>query len=206
MRQVSARYTLTWKPTSIYPPGDCWSPPDRTRRARVVLRLAERDPFTGIGPPLVRGLVSITERAIIGQRIDGSPLAVPLLAVHGVVIGTSGAGKSTTLRTLADATTACADALVWDLDPAGSGLDALGPAIRCRERDPAGIADALADALALADARPRMLAELGMGAAWIPTPTRSALVVIVDEYPRLTDKAKTLAARYCGSGAKPGSR
>jgi S-DNA-T family DNA segregation ATPase FtsK/SpoIIIE len=184
------------------PAGGLLVTPDRTRRARVVLRLAERDPFTALGPPPVPGLVSITERAIIGQRIDGSPLAVPLLGVHGVVIGTSGAGKSTTLRTLADAATACADALVWDLDPAGSGLDALGAGIRRRERDPAGIADALADALALAEARPRMLAELGMGAAWIPSPTRPALVVIVDEYPRLSDRAKALAVALLRVGRK----
>src|SRR2546423_1658730 len=159
-------------PPRARPAGVLLPPPARPRRARVVLRLVERDPFTGIGPPPVRGLVSITERAIIGARIDGSPLAVPLLGVHGVVIGTSGAGKSTTLRTLADAATACTDALVWDLDRAGSGLDALGPAVGRREREPAGITDALADALALAEARPRMLAELGMGAAWIPSPTR----------------------------------
>lgn len=184
------------------PAGGLLVTPDRTRRARVVLRLAERDPFTGIRPPPVRGLVSITERATIGQRIDGSPLAVPLLGVHGVVIGTSGAGKSTTLRTLADAATACTDALVWDLDPAGSGLDALGGAIGHRERDPAGITDALADALALAEARPRMLAQLGMGAAWIPSPTRPALVVIVDEYPRLTDRAKALAVALLRVGHK----
>ena len=184
------------------PAGGLLVTPDRTRRARVVLRLAQRDPFTGIGPPPVRGLVSITERAIIGQRIDGSPLAIPLLGVHGVVIGTSGAGKSTTLRTLADAAAACADALVWDLDPAGSGLDALGPAIGRHERDPAGIADALTDALALAEARPRMLANLGMGAAWIPSPTHPALVVIVDEYPRLTDKAKAQAVALLRVGRK----
>jgi S-DNA-T family DNA segregation ATPase FtsK/SpoIIIE len=65
------------------PAGGLLVTPDRTRRARVVLRLAERDPFAGIGPPPVRGSVSITQRAIIGQRIDGTPLMVPLLGVHG---------------------------------------------------------------------------------------------------------------------------
>jgi S-DNA-T family DNA segregation ATPase FtsK/SpoIIIE len=184
------------------PAGGLLVTPDRTRRARVVLRLAERDPFTGLGPPPVRGRVSITERAVIGARIDGSPLAVPLLGVHGVVIGSSGAGKSTTLRTLTDAVAACVDALVWDLDPAGCGLEALGPGVGRRERDPAGITDALADALALAQARPRMLAELGMGAAWIPSPARPAVVVVVDEYPRLTEKAKALAVALLRVGRK----
>jgi DNA segregation ATPase FtsK/SpoIIIE, S-DNA-T family len=184
------------------PAGGLLITPDRTRRARVVLRLAERDPFTGLGPPPVREPVSITERAVIGARIDGSPLAVPLLGVHGVVIGSSGAGKSTTLLTLADAVAACVDALVWDLDPAGCGLDALGPGVRRRERDPAGITDALSDALAVAQARPRMLAELGMGAAWTPSPARPALVVVVDEYPRLPEKAKALAVALLRIGRK----
>lgn len=184
------------------PAGGLLVTPDRTRRARVVLRLAERDPFIGIGPPPVRGPVSITERAIIGQRIDGTPLAVPLLGVHGVVIGSSGAGKSTTLLTLADAVADCVDALVWDLDPAGCGLDALGPAVGRRERDPAGITNALTDALAVAQARPRLLAELGMGAAWTPSPARPAVVVVVDEYPRLTDKAKALAVALLRVGRK----
>jgi S-DNA-T family DNA segregation ATPase FtsK/SpoIIIE len=184
------------------PAGGLLVTPDRTRRARVVLRLAERDPFAGLGPPPVRGPVSITERAVIGARIDGSPLAVPLLGVHGVVIGSSGAGKSTTLLTLADAVAACVDALVWDLDPAGCGLDALGPGVGRRERDPAGITDALTNALAVAEGRPRMLAELGMGAAWIPSPARPALVVVVDEYPRLSDKAKALAVALLRVGRK----
>src|SRR5205085_2945932 len=61
---------------------------------------------------------------------------------------------------------------------------------------------ALADALALAEGRPRMLAELGMGAAWIPSPTRPALVVIVDEYPRLSDRAKALAVALLRVGRK----
>jgi DNA segregation ATPase FtsK/SpoIIIE, S-DNA-T family len=184
------------------PAGGLLVTPDRTRRARVVLRLAERDPFAGLGPPPVRGPVSITQRPIIGQRIDGTPLMVPLLGVHGVIIGSSGAGKSTTLRTLADAAAACGDALVWDLDPAGCGLDALGPGVARRERDPAGITDALADALALAQARPRMLAELGMGAAWIPSPARPAVMIVVDEYPRLPDKAKALAVALLRIGRK----
>lgn len=186
------------------PAGGLLVTPDRARRARVVLRLAERDPFAGLGPPPTRtpAAASITERAVIGQRIDGTPLAVPLLGVHTVVIGTSGAGKSTTLRTLADAISACSDALVWDLDPAGCGLDALGPAVARRERHPAGIIDALTDALAVAQTRPRMLGELGMGPAWVPTPERPALVVVVDEYPSLPEKAKTLAVALLRIGRK----
>src|SRR5436305_2197345 len=85
-------------------------------------------------------------------------------------------------------------------------------ALRCLEvfgsdvgrvvHDIAEFANERADVLALAEARPRMLAELGMGAAWIPSPTRPALVVIVDEYPRLTDRAKALAVALLRVGRK----
>jgi S-DNA-T family DNA segregation ATPase FtsK/SpoIIIE len=186
------------------PAGGALVTPDRTRRARVVLRLAHTDPFAHLGDAPARAALSatITARAVIGARIDGQPLAVPLAGVHGVVIGSSGAGKSSTLLALADAVTACADALVWDIDPAGPGLDALGGAIARRERDKAGIEDALADALALAEVRPRMLRTLGMGAQWNPTPERPALVVIVDEYPRLSPRAKELAVALLRVGRK----
>ena len=49
---------------------------------------------------------------------------------------------------------------------------------------------------------PGLLAELGMGAAWAPSPTRPALVVIIDEYPRLTDQAKALAVALLRVGRK----
>lgn len=186
------------------PAGGVLATPDQARRARVVLRLAERDPFGDLRPipPRALGSASITERAVIGRRIDGHDLAVPLLGVHGVVIGSSGSGKSTTLVTLADAVTACRDALAWDLDPAGLGLDALGEVIDRRERDPAGIEHALADALAVAEARPRLFGQFGMRDAWDPAPDRAALVVFVDEYPRLSTRAKDLAVNILRVGRK----
>jgi DNA segregation ATPase FtsK/SpoIIIE, S-DNA-T family len=186
------------------PAGGLLAAPDRTRRARVVLRLAQRDPFTGLAPAINRPPKSgsIRDPQVVAARMDGTDLGLCLLGVHAVVIGVSGAGKSQALRTLADAVSACADALVWDLDPAGNGLDALGGGIARRERDPAGITDALTDALALAEVRPRMLAELGMGDAWAPSPTRPALIVVIDEYPRLSDQAKALAVGLLGIGRK----
>jgi S-DNA-T family DNA segregation ATPase FtsK/SpoIIIE len=186
------------------PAGALLAAPDRTRRARVVLRLAQRDPFTGLPPAINRppASASIRDPHVVAARMDGTDLGLCLLGVHAVVIGVSGAGKSQTLRTLADAVSACADALVWDLDPAGNGLDALGGGIARRERDPAGITDALTDALALAEVRPRMLADLDMGDAWAPSPTCPALVVVIDEYPRLNDRAKALAVDLLRVGRK----
>lgn len=186
------------------PAGGVLATPDRARRARVVLRLAQTDPFADLGsaPTRAPGSLSVTQRAVVGRRIDSADLAVPLLGVHGVVVGSPGSGKSTTLLALADALSVCADAVLWDLDPAGDGLRVLGSAVGRRERDSNGIEDALADALALAEVRPRMLADLGMGAAWEPSPERPAVVVAVDEYPRLSPRGKQLAVQLLRVGRK----
>jgi S-DNA-T family DNA segregation ATPase FtsK/SpoIIIE len=186
------------------PAGGLLATPDQSRRARVVLRLAQQDPFLRLGDAVARGprSATIATRAVVGRRIDGDALTVPLLGVHGVVIGSPGGGKSSTLLALADAVTACVDAVAWDLDPAGYGLDALGDAVGRRERDTAGIEDALADAVALAEARPKMLRALGMTSAWEPSPERPAVVVFCDEYPRLSNRAKESAVNLLRIGRK----
>jgi S-DNA-T family DNA segregation ATPase FtsK/SpoIIIE len=186
------------------PAGGLFAAPDRGRRARVVLRLAQRDPFASLRPVphYPPGSLSIRDPHVIGQKINGEDLTLGLLGVHTVVIGTPGAGKSVTLRTLGDLLTACGDVLVWDMDPAGTGLDVLGGSIARRERHPAGITDALADAVAIAQARPHLLAQLGMGDAWQPDPDHPAIVVIIDEYPRLPEAAKALAVDLIRIGRK----
>jgi S-DNA-T family DNA segregation ATPase FtsK/SpoIIIE len=188
------------------PAGGVLATPDLTRRARVVLRLAERDPFAQLGaaPHRPPQSASVTNRAVIGTRIDGQPLAVPLLGVHGVVIGSPGSGKTTTLLVLADAISACEDAVVWDLTLAGDGLRVLGPAVGRREREHAAVEDALADAVALAEVRPRIGPTVGMrGDEWEPTPHRPAVAVFIDEYPRLSKHAKELAVALLDIGRKP---
>ncbi|WP_328610472.1 hypothetical protein OG943_15490 [Amycolatopsis sp. NBC_00345] len=178
--------------------------PDRQRRARVVLRILARDPFVPhrFAPHREPGSGTIREPVVIGRRMDGDPLAVSLDGVHVLVVGVTGAGKTVTLAAIGDALTACPDAVVWDLDPIGSGLDLLGGAVSRRERTPAGIERALADALAMAETRPRLLARLGMGASWRASRARPALVVVIDEYPRLTPRAKDLAIGILRAGRK----
>ena len=190
------------------PAGGAMASPDRTRRARVVIRLAERDPFTALrsepsrsGRPLVSR--SITDRLPVGSVITGEPLALGLLGVHGVVIGDTGSGKSSTLATLAEAVTDCVDATVWDLDPAGTGLDVLAPSLERVERSRAGIEDALADALALAEVRPHLMRDLGMpGREWTPSAEHPAVIIFVDEYSRLSVAAKQLAVEVLRIGRK----
>lgn len=187
------------------PAGGVLATADRSRRARVVLRLAERDPFAGLPTALRRapGSVSIRDRLTVGGCIDGTDLALSLLGVHGVVIGNSGAGKSGALRSIADALTACRDAVVWDLDPAGVGLAPLAPVMGRIERTRLGIEDALAEALALAEVRPRLMPRLGMtGQEWNVSPDHPAVVVMVDEYSRMSDTAKATAVELLRIGRK----
>ncbi|MFC5289909.1 hypothetical protein ACFPM7_22875 [Actinokineospora guangxiensis] len=186
------------------PSGGVLAAPDRARRARVVLRLAERDPFAGIAlaPDHPPASLSLRDPQTVGVRMTGEPLRLSLLGVHGVVIGGPGSGKSQTLRTLADAVSACVDAVVWDLDPAGNGLEVLGGAVARSERDARGVEDALAEALAMAEARPKLLSGLGMGDAWDVSAERPAVIVFCDEYPRLSDRAKSLAVDLIRVGRK----
>ncbi|RLK58685.1 S-DNA-T family DNA segregation ATPase FtsK/SpoIIIE [Actinokineospora cianjurensis] len=186
------------------PSGGVLAAPDRGRRARVVLRLAERDPFAGVpvAPDHAPGSLSIKDAHVVGSRMSGDDLRLSLYGVHAVVIGGPGAGKSQTLRTLADAVSACADAVVWDLDPAGNGLEVLGGGVARTERDQAGIERALSDAVAMAQVRPKLLTRLGMGDAWDASPERPAVVVFCDEYPRLSDQAKALAIDLIRIGRK----
>jgi S-DNA-T family DNA segregation ATPase FtsK/SpoIIIE len=187
------------------PAGGAMATPDRTRRARVVLRLAERDPFAGM--PVAQGRppasVSIMDRLTVAGLITGASVDLALAGVHGVVIGTSGAGKSSALRVIADAVTATRDAVVVDLDPAGVGLDPLAPALFRIERSRIGIEEALADLLAMAEVRPRIMRDLGMtGQEWNVSHEFPAVVAFVDEYSRLSSRAKELAVELLRIGRK----
>jgi S-DNA-T family DNA segregation ATPase FtsK/SpoIIIE len=56
--------------------------------------------------------------------------------------------------------------------------------------------------VALAETRPRLLGDLSMGDAWQPTRDRPAVVVVIDEYPRLSNLGKALAVDLIRVGRK----
>ncbi|MEU6543912.1 hypothetical protein [Streptomyces sp. NPDC046859] len=181
--------------------------PMRTSRGRVLLRLVQNDPFAKMPPAPERKPNSrrMRDKQVVAYRMDGQPFDVSLLGVHVVVIASSGGGKSVILRTLGDILTACSDVLVGDLDPAGNGLAPLAEALGVRAigDDNMGQIEAILEkALKIAKARPNLFAELGMGDNWEPTQDDPAIVLVIDEFPQLSDRAKELAVKILRTGRK----
>jgi S-DNA-T family DNA segregation ATPase FtsK/SpoIIIE len=181
--------------------------PMRASRGRVLLRLVQNDPFAKMPPAPERKPNSrrMRDKQVVAYRMDGQPFDVSLLGVHVVVIASSGGGKSVILRTLGDILTACSDVLVGDLDPAGNGLAPLAEALGVRAigDDNMGQIEAILEkALKIAKARPNLFAELGMDDNWEPTSEDPAIVLVIDEFPQLSDRAKELAVKILRTGRK----
>lgn len=181
--------------------------PVRKSRGRVVLRLVESDPFANMpGAPERRANgYRMRDKQTVAYRMDGQTFDLSLLGVHVIVIASSGGGKSVIMRALADTQTACSDVLVGDLDPGGNGLAPLAEALGVREVgiDAMGQIEAILEqALKIAKGRPGLFTKLGMKENWEPTPERPAIVLFIDEYPQLSDRAKELAVKILQVGRK----
>ncbi|MEE4419539.1 hypothetical protein [Streptomyces bugieae] len=183
--------------------------PMRQKRAQVVLRLVEGDPFEDMPALPVRkpNSLAMRDKALIAKRMDGQPTSLSFLGVHFVAIASSGGGKSVTLRTIGDVLTACEDVVVVDLDPGGNGLEPLAAAVGVRVvgADQMHVIEAVLEKLLkIAKARKTLVGKLGMGDNWIPSPRYPAIVALIDEYPQLSQHAKALvvAILRVGRGAR----
>lgn len=181
--------------------------PVRKSRGQVVLRLVQSDPFAKMpsAPDRKPNSRRMRDKQVIAYRMDGQPFEASLLGVHVIVIASSGGGKSVILRDLADCLTACSDVLVGDLDPGGNGLAPLAEALGVRAvgDDNMGQIEAILDqALKIAKARPGLFHKLGMKENWEPSPDKPAIVLFIDEYPQLSDRAKELAVKILQTGRK----
>ncbi|WP_369211338.1 hypothetical protein [Streptomyces flavofungini] len=181
--------------------------PVRKSRGRVILRLVESDPFERIpaAPERKPNSRRLKDRQLVAYRMDGQKFEPSLLGVHVIVIAGSGGGKSVILRTLADSLTACSDVVVGDLDPGGNGLAPLAEALGVRaigDDNMGQIEKILEQALKIAKARPLLFAKHGMQENWEPSPNQPAIVLFIDEYPQLSDRAKELAVKILQTGRK----
>jgi hypothetical protein len=171
--------------------------PMRKKRAQVVLRLVEGDPFEDMPalPERRPNSVQMRDRSLIAKRMDGQETKLSVLGQHFIVIASSGGGKSVTMRTIGDVLTACEDVVVVDLDPGGNGLEPLAAAVGVRVvgDDQMHLIEAVLEKLLkIAKARKRLAGKLGMGDNWVPSPRYPAIVALVDEYPQLSQHAKAL--------------
>lgn len=181
--------------------------PDRKRRAQVVLRLVEGDPFEQMPalPERSPNSSRMRDKALLALRMDGQRTELSFLGVHFVAIATSGGGKSVTLRTIGDILTACDDVVVIDLDPGGNGLEPLAAAVGVRVVgfDQMHLIEAVLEKLLkIAKARATLLGKLGMGDNWIPSRQYPAIVALIDEYPQLSQHAKALVVAILRVGRK----
>lgn len=181
--------------------------PDRTARARVVLRLVQSDPFVGLPavPERKPNSLRLKDKALVSRRMDGTDFQLSLLGLHFIVIAGSGGGKSVTMRTIGDVLTACEDVVVVDIDPGGNGLEPLAEAVGVRvvgADQMHRIEAVLEKLLKIAKARATLLGKLGMGDNWIPSRRFPAIVGLIDEYPQLSPRAKELVVAILRVGRK----
>jgi S-DNA-T family DNA segregation ATPase FtsK/SpoIIIE len=168
--------------------------PDPQQSAHLVLRLVTGNPFDDMPKPAVHApnSLDITDAHNFGRCMDGGSLDLVLEGLRILVIGVSGAAKSTgVLRDLAEVVTACHNAIALDLDPVKDGLREFegvmaAPPIRgnraCEEW--------LDHLVKMAKGRNSVRNRLNMGDTWIPTREHPAIFPFVDEFIYLSPKAK----------------
>ena len=170
--------------------------------AAVTLRILTSNPFAEPPPAPERPPLSCSIRNAldIGISIDGEATPVVLAGQHVLIVSDTGGGKSTMVRTMADYVTACTDAVAVDIDPTGRGLGPLAPCAARRALNPADAEALLEYLLATAEAR---IAALGATEDnWTVTAGAPAIVVFVDEWPRLSKAGKQHALDLLRIGRK----
>lgn len=189
------------------PQGGTMFEPDPRRSACITMRLVQSDPFADMGRPAVHAprSLSVHDRIVMGRAMDGSAFELTLDGFCALIVGAMGAGKTLgALRTLAEALTACVDAVCWDLDPLKGGLAEFGDLMEVRARDPKACEEALARALKFVPARAKVMARLGMGDRWKASAKHPHLFIFIDEFLQLSDKGKKDAISLLRTGRQYG--
>jgi DNA segregation ATPase FtsK/SpoIIIE, S-DNA-T family len=174
-------------------PGSVRVEPDRAHADRAILRVMESDPHAHpLFYPHPDQPGTITRPILLGLFEDGTPVWVKLLRRNALVAGILGSGKSGILNVMLAELVACPDVALWGIDLKG-GME-LGPWRSCLARvatTPAQAVQLLADAITELDRRTEQQAQRGER-EWHPTPTRPAVLVVVDEYAELPRQAAPL--------------
>jgi hypothetical protein len=166
----------------VYP-----TPDDLANRCEI--RVLEMDPHAGAIPWPGPSAASITQPIDLGPFEDASLCRVLFARLHGVFGGTTGSGKSGGLNVLMGNLVACRDVVIWGVD-LKRGME-LGPWKSCIDRlatTPEQAIALLRDAVAVLEARAALLAAAGKR-GWPIAPHMPALVILIDEYAELAEKA-----------------
>jgi len=175
---------------------DCRVTTDPRRRERVVLTLMVRDPLVQVVAPLIPpGAPDLAALAVaVGE--DGSPVRLRLLGTHVLLVGATGAGKSSVVWALLHAIGPLIGSgvvRVWVVDPKGGMELAAGQAMFtrfCHGDSADGSSHELAYAELLEDAvtvmRERQARMRGVARLHTPTEAEPLVLVIVDELAALT--------------------
>lgn len=190
------------------PDGGFMMEPLASDKSRITVRLVQSDPFADMPRPQIHAprSLSVHDAIVMGRAMDGTPFEITLDGFCALVVGAMGAGKTLgASRTLAEALTACVDAVCWDLDPIKGGLAEFGDLMELRARTQEECEEALERALAYINARKDVMPRVpGMGDRWKATAKHPHLYVFIDEYLLLTPKAKRLAIDVLRTGRQYG--
>ncbi|MFJ5799249.1 hypothetical protein, partial [Streptomyces decoyicus] len=171
------------------------------------VRMILTNPFTPelVGPAPYRAplSMSITDLAEYGVAMDATPLTFTLAGLMLLMVADSGGGKSGVMLAMAEVATACYDAATLNLDPAGTGIGDLDPAIALSAcMDDEAICAVLEFLIVWCSARARQRARYSWGNKWRVSREHPAVCMFVDEWPQLSEKAKKLLVRLLLLGRK----
>jgi hypothetical protein len=190
------------------PDGGFMIEPDPRDKSRITVRLVQSNPFADMPRPAVHAprSLSVHDTVAMGRAMDGSVFELTLDGFCALIIGAMGAGKTLgALRTIAEALTACRDAVVWDLDPIKGGLAEFGDLMaKPGPHRPKSARTALEEALSYVTARGQLLPTLGMGDRWYASEKHPNLYVFIDEFIQLSPRGKDLAIKILRTGRQYG--
>lgn len=170
--------------------------PDAQESAHIVLRLVTANPFANMPKPTVHApnSLDITEAHNLGMCMDGSNLDMVLEGLRILLIGVSGAAKTTgAMRVLGEIITACHNAIAIEMDPVKDGLREFegvmaAPPIRGQK----DCEEWLGYLVEMAKGRNKVRTRRKMGDTWVATSTHPAIFAFVDEYIYLSPLGKEL--------------
>ncbi|MDI5965755.1 hypothetical protein [Streptantibioticus silvisoli] len=190
------------------PDGGFMMEPLASDKSRITVRLVRADPFADMPRPQIHAprSLSVHDAIVMGRAMDGSPFEITLDGFCALVVGAMGAGKTLgASRTIAEALTACVDAVCWDLDPIKGGLAEFGDLMELRARTQEECEEALDRALAYVNARKEVMPRVpGMGDRWKATAEHPHVYIFIDEYLLLTPKGKKTAIDVLRTGRQYG--